>query len=155
MLLVVRPRHTWSDAVPLISESGYTTAVLLRSGKVLAVGGDSNSAEVYDGGFEIPRLTLNSTNYCTGDSWDLTVTNATPAASVHLMGVSNGASWEVAGWRTIDTDGGIRVSGTIADGTEGRQTLRVEISGILVKRILLYGVALQTLKHEMARPVTE
>jgi hypothetical protein len=97
---------------------------------LLAGGGLKISAQLYDGGFEIPRLTLNSTNFCAGTSWDLTVTHPARAASVRLMGVSNGASWEIARWATIDADGRFRTGGTFADGTEGTHTLRVEISGV-------------------------
>jgi hypothetical protein len=122
---------TWSDVVPFeIANPAYLTATLLPSGKVLLVGSPTNNAQLYDGGFEIPLLTLNSANYCIGGSWDLTATRATPAASVRLIGVSNGASWEIPRWGTIGADGRFRASGTIADRTEGTHTLRAEIGGV-------------------------
>jgi Kelch motif len=122
---------TWSDAVPFdIANPAYLTATLLPSGKVLLAGGQKNSAQLYDGGFEIPLLTLNSTNHCIGASWDLMVTRATPTSTVRLIGTSNGASWGIARWGIIGADGSFRATGTFAGGTEGTHTLSVEISGV-------------------------
>ena len=52
------------------------------------------------------------------------------AASVELLGVSNGAAWKIARWGVTDQDGSFSANGTMASGTEGTHTLSVEISGI-------------------------
>jgi hypothetical protein len=106
------------------------TATLLSSGRLLLAGGGSPGAEIYDGGFDIPLLKLNSSIYCVGASWELTVSQAAPAASVRLVGVSNGSPWEIARWNTIASDGRMRASGTFTEGTEGTHTLHVEIAGV-------------------------
>ena len=106
----------------------------LANGKVLVYGGsplgDNNSAELYDPGFEIPLLTLNSTSFCIGDPWSLVVTRSPRAASVKLLGVSNGASWEIEKWGLTGDDGNFRANGIMAAQTAGTHSLRVEISGI-------------------------
>jgi hypothetical protein len=52
------------------------------------------------------------------------------AASVQLLGVSNGAAWETAQWGVTDQDGSFSANGTMASGTEGTHTLSVHIGGI-------------------------
>jgi N-acetylneuraminic acid mutarotase len=131
--------RTWSDAAPLNTARTSHTATLLPNGRVLVVGGAGidahplKSTELYDAGFETPLLTLNSTSYCMGDPWELTVTHAEREASVRLMGASNGASWEIARWGVTGADGNFSANGTIGGGTEGNHTLRVEISGVWSK----------------------
>jgi Kelch motif/Galactose oxidase, central domain len=128
--------ESWSVTPSMNTARAEHAATLLANGKVLVAAGDAgsggipNSAELYDAGFEIPLLTLNSTSYCIGDRWDLTVIHSARQASVHLMGVSNGASWETPRWGATDDNGSFIASGTIADGTEGTHILRVEISGV-------------------------
>jgi Kelch motif/Galactose oxidase, central domain len=122
---------SWSVTGSLNAVHSEHTATLLASGKVLvAGGGGNNSEELYDPGFEIPLLTLNSTTYCIGDPWSLMVIHSAPSASVQLLGVSNRASWTIARWGVTDQDGRFITGGTIADGTEGTHSLRVEINGI-------------------------
>jgi N-acetylneuraminic acid mutarotase len=125
---------SWSVTGSLNTARCCHTATLLANGKVLAYGGwpppGNNSAELYDPGFEIPLLTLNSTSFCIGDPWSLMVIRSARAASVRLLGVSNGAAWEIARWGVTDQDGSFSANGTMASGTEGTHTLSVEISGI-------------------------
>jgi N-acetylneuraminic acid mutarotase len=125
---------SWSVTGSLNTARSYHTATLLANGKVLVYGGwpppGNNSAELYDPGFEIPLLTLNSTSFCIGDPWSLMVIRSARAASVQLLGVSNGAAWEIARWGATDQNGSFSANGTIAGGTEGTHTLSVEISGI-------------------------
>jgi hypothetical protein len=123
----------WGGVQNLNMARSDHTATLLANGKVLVAGGASrspNSAELYDTGLEIPLLTLNSTSYCIGDPWSLMVSRSARGASVRLMGVSNGSSWEIARWGATDQEGSFSAGGTIALGTEGTHTLSVEISGI-------------------------
>ena len=108
------------------------TATLLANGKLLVAGSypAGSATELYDAGFEIPLLTLNSSSYCIGDPWSLVVTRSPRAASVKLLGVSNGASWEIAKWGLTGDDGSLRANGIIAAQTAGTHSLRVELSGI-------------------------
>jgi len=126
---------SWSVADSLNTARSFHTSTLLANGTVLVAGGSApfasrSSAELYHPGFETPLLTLNSTNYCIGAPWNLVVIHSAREAYVRLLGVSNGASWEIARWGTTDRDGSFRDAGTMADGTEGAHTLIVEISGI-------------------------
>ena len=101
----------------------------MPSGKVLVAGGDTESAELYEGGFEVPLLTLESTR-CLGASWNVTVIHPARGASVRLTGVSNGASWEISQWGSIGASGNFKASGTFGNGTEGTHSLRAQIEGI-------------------------
>jgi hypothetical protein len=126
--------ESWSVTPNLKMPRRNHTATLLSNGKVLAVGGDyagpPSSTELYDAGFEIPLLTLNSSGYCFGDPWNLVVTRSPLAASVQLLGVSNGVSWEIAKWGLTGDDGSFRANGIIARETAGTHIVRVEINGI-------------------------
>jgi hypothetical protein len=106
------------------------TVTLLANGHVLVVGGfaglGSKSAELYDLGFETPLLTLDSTTYCVGDPWGLTVTHAERSSFVRLLGISSGIAWEIARWGDTDVDGSFTANGTMVSGTEGSHTLTVE-----------------------------
>jgi hypothetical protein len=124
---------SWSTTGSLNTAHSAHTATVLANGKVLVYGGSpagDNNSELYDPGFEIPLLTLNSTSFCIGDSWSLMVMRSARAASVQLLGVSNGAAWEIARWGVTDQDGSFSANGTMAGGTDGTHTLSVEISGI-------------------------
>jgi hypothetical protein len=124
---------SWSVTGNLNTLRSWHRATLLTNGKVLVAGGyasSPNSTELYDAGFEIPLLTLNSTSYCIGDPWSLMVLRSAQASSVQLLGVSNRAYWAIAQWGATNQDGRFSANGTIAGGTEGTHTLSVEISGI-------------------------
>jgi galactose oxidase-like protein len=113
----------------------FHAATLIANGNVLVTGGSAplgslNSTELYNPGFEIPQLKLNSTSYCIGAPWSLMVGRSAREASVRLLGVSNGAVWEIALWGATDPDGSFGAGGSMAEGTEGNHTLSVEIRGI-------------------------
>ncbi len=119
---------SWSISGTLTPGSGGGTATLLADGRVLAVGG--NRAGLYDAGVETPGFTMNSTSYCIGDRWNSVVTHPALEASIRLLGVSNGTSWEIPQWGSIDTDGSFKSSGTFDDGAKGTHTLHVEIGNV-------------------------
>ena len=58
------------------------------------------------------------------------VTHPALAASVRLLGVSNGTSWEIPRWGSIDGDGSFKSSGTFDDGAKGIHTLHAEIGNV-------------------------
>jgi hypothetical protein len=67
--------------------------------------------------------------YCVGDSWSLGVSNAVPAASVRLLGATNGQSWMIPQWTATDASGSVSLAGVFGAGTQGSHTLGVEIGG--------------------------
>jgi uncharacterized delta-60 repeat protein len=73
------------------------------------------------------RLSLNSTRYCTGDTWDLRVASRAPNDWIDLSGTSGGAAWQIQAWRRTGSDGSLTATGTFVPGTEGAHTLRVRV----------------------------
>jgi hypothetical protein len=87
-----------------------------------------------DGVFKIddsPAVSLDSAQYCVGDSWKLKVSNGDAGASMRLLGTSNGQPWEIRDWRRTDSEGEWSEAGDFSSGTEGQHFLRVEIGGAL------------------------
>jgi hypothetical protein len=73
------------------------------------------------------QLTLEATEYCTGDSWNLKITSDFSNAGMNLSGSTNNVAWEVANWRRTGSDGAFSEVGTFVSGSEGSHTLRVRI----------------------------
>src|SRR5688572_25843594 len=73
-------------------------------------------------------LTLNSTKYCVGTSWDLRISKAPPNATIRLKGSSNNRVWEILQWAKTDASGNFSTSGPFAPNATGKHTLRVEIA---------------------------
>ena len=59
------------------------------------------------------------------------VENALSDTSIDLIGISNGASWEVPAWRRTTNTGNFFEAGTFGPGTEGEHTVRVRIGDTL------------------------
>jgi hypothetical protein len=78
-----------------------------------------------------PTLTLNSTSYCTGATWNVAIENALTDKPILLIGVSNGASWEVPFWGRTTNTGTFLEAGTFVAGNEGAHTIRVRIGDTL------------------------
>ena len=123
----------WSSTGSLIAGREGHTATLLTNAMVLVAGGNSKSgyrtaAELYDTGLEVSLLTLNSTRYCIGDSWNLRV-SSWPNSLIQLSGTSNGNPWEVPDWGKTDTNGTFSETGTFVAGAEGNHSVRVDVGG--------------------------
>jgi hypothetical protein len=96
----------------LISSGGQTT---------LYAGTESGAFRIID---ELrPKLSLDSIQYCAGDSWNLSISGALPNASIRLMGTSNGKPWAVPDWRRTGSDGSLIESGTFPQDSVGAHTL--------------------------------
>jgi hypothetical protein len=77
-----------------------------------------------------PVLSVDS-QYCIGGSWKLKVGNSAPNLSIHLLGTSNGQSWEVRNWRKTDREGSWVEVGAFPAKAEGRHSLKVDVNGAL------------------------
>jgi hypothetical protein len=113
------------------------TATLLTDGRVQIAGGravynrwptipDDTTAELFipdsiEG--QVPKLSLDKTQYCGGDSWRLRIDGAVSSSSVQLMGISLGTPWEIPDWRTTDLEGTLTESGTFGTNAIGDHTL--------------------------------
>jgi hypothetical protein len=78
---------------------------------------------------QTPALLMGPAEYCVGDPWSLGVSNAVPAASVRLLGATNGQSWMIPQWTTTDASGSVSMAGVFGEGTQGIYRLGVEIGG--------------------------
>jgi photosystem II stability/assembly factor-like uncharacterized protein len=119
---------TWNPVSSSVFPNLVVTAVAINP---------QNPSRVYAGfgtrvfeiTFESPVLALDSTKYCIGASWNLSVLNGTPDYSIRVLGTSNSQSWEIPEWRKTDANGNFRMQGTFAGGSEGSHSLSVEIAG--------------------------
>jgi hypothetical protein len=73
------------------------------------------------------RLSLNSTQFCVGSSWQVRVTSNAPNAWADLSGTADGVPWEAEHWRRTEAEGSVVESGTFGQGSEGIHQLRVKI----------------------------
>jgi hypothetical protein len=80
---------------------------------------------------DTPVLSLDSTQYCVGGNWKLQVSNGATDKSIHLLGTSNGKSWEIQDWRKTDRDGNWSEAQRFGEGTGGSHFLRVDVDGAL------------------------
>jgi hypothetical protein len=58
------------------------------------------------------------------------VSNALPEVPIKLLGSSNGESWVVPNWGTVDFEGRFSQSGMFGSDTVGTHSLTVEIGGL-------------------------
>ena len=76
-----------------------------------------------------PAIFMDRAEFCVGDHFSFGVSNAAPAASVRLLGATNGQSWVMPEWMTTDASGSLSVAGVFGGGTQGIHRLGVEIGG--------------------------
>ncbi len=72
-----------------------------------------------------PALFMDRAEYCIGDHFSFGVSNAAPAASVRLLGATNGQSWVMPDWMATDASGSLSLAGVFGVGTQG--TYRLEL----------------------------
>ncbi len=80
---------------------------------------------------QTPALFMDRAEYCVGDHFSFAVSNAAPAASVRLLGATNGQSWVMPEWTTTDASGSLSLAGVFGEGTQGVHRLGVEIGGTI------------------------
>jgi hypothetical protein len=72
-------------------------------------------------------LSMDSTRYCTGDSWKMSVSHAAPKASVRVVGNKDSQPWEIVDWRATGEGGSLSETGIYRPGDEGTYRLYVVI----------------------------
>jgi hypothetical protein len=110
------------------------TATLLRNGRVLIIGdwGTAATAELFvpeSTQGAVPRVALDWSRYCVGDSWILSAEAAAPSSSVQISGTFNGNLWSIPDWTTTGEDGALLVTGTYAAEAAGDYTLWLYVGG--------------------------
>ena len=85
-----------------------------------------------------PVISMDSAQYCIGDSWKFTLSNGVPNTTVSLLGSSNGQSWEIREWGKTDAAGNFSMEGTFAAADAfGSHTLTLDMSGTVSNTISL------------------
>ena len=82
-----------------------------------------------------PKISLDSTRYCTGDSWKLQITSEKPNQWVHPAGTQNGLPWEGLEWGQTGSGGSLTKSGTFLQNTEGAYTMWATIDDTISNTI--------------------
>jgi hypothetical protein len=129
--------NPWLDVTGLVLDpAGNPIVSYLSNSRVILDGfGNSYTAAVTTNQVRIverpgPTLSLDSAQYCVGDTWNLRVGRASPVKAVQLRGTLNGRPWEIPNWRSTATDGTLSETGVFGAGTEaGDYTLQVTVDG--------------------------
>ena len=126
---------TFSQTTDMLRPRTLHTATLLRDGRVLITGNWSftdATAELYvpeSTQGAVPRVTLDRSRYCVGDSWILRAEAAAPYTSVQISGTFDGSLWTIPEWTTTGQDGALLATGTYTAEAVGDYTLWLYVGG--------------------------
>jgi Galactose oxidase, central domain len=151
-------QRIFASAVGLLQHRAGHTATMLRDGRVLIAGGYGgsvswpvaplSSAELFVPDYTlgvVPVLSMDSTQYCTGEGWRMEVKSAAGSTPVTLMGTIYGTPWGIPQWRSTGGNGAFAESGTFGAGDVGDYTMWVlaneKASNTVSTRVLLCRVA--------------
>ena len=137
------PATETSSPINMVMHRDYHAATLLRDGRVLITGGrastsswppdpSNSTAELFvpeSTQGAVPRLTLDWTRYCVGDSWVLRAEAITPVAAVQISGTQDGASWTIPDWKTSGEDGTVEATGTFEADAVGDYSIWLYAGG--------------------------
>jgi len=126
---------TFSQITDMLRPRTLHTATLLRDGRVLITGNwgiKDATAELFvpeSTQGAVPRVTLDWSRYCVGDSWILRAEAAAPSTSVQISGTFDGSLWTIPEWTTTGQDGALLATGIYTAEAAGDYTLWLYVGG--------------------------
>jgi len=125
-------------------------ATRLRDGRVLITGGRTiltNSLSISDTLAEVfvpettqgivPRLALDRTRYCVGDSWRLQADTVPPDTAIQISGTWDETPWTIPNWTTSGQDGTVVASGEFGPDTVGDYQVWIQARGKVSKSVFV------------------
>jgi hypothetical protein len=134
---------TFSHLPSMVRNRDGHEATLLNDGRILLTGGristqrwppdpNDTTAEIFVPASTqdaVPRIALDWTRFCAGDSWVLRAEMTGPLASVQISGISDGTPWTTPDWNTSGQDGTLVATGTFGDDAVGDHTVWIHAGG--------------------------